>query len=60
MTVSRRSYMQVVASSHDKAGDPITHSDACLVVAATGQLSSLVVPTTDGYAYSTLRVMRDA
>ena len=32
------------------------------MVAATGQLSSLVVPTTgytDGYGYSTLRVMRD-
>jgi len=55
--------MQVVASSRNNAGDPITHSYVCLVAAATGQLSSLVVPTagyTDGYAYSTLRVMRDA
>ena len=54
--------MQVVAASRDNAGAHITHSYLCLMVAATGRLSSLVVPTTgytDGYAYSTLRVMRD-
>ena len=31
---------------------PVTHSYLCLVVPATGY--------TDGYAYSTFRVMRDA
>ena len=48
----RRKEMQVVASSRNKAGDPLLHTAIYrLVRPATGY--------TDGYAYSTLRVMRD-
>ena len=44
--------MQVVASSRDNAGDSLLHTAIYrLVRPATGY--------TDGYAYSTLRVMRD-